>query len=553
MVDKVYSLLAFSSDAYNEPELRPDYTISADVLAQKIVRFAIPNSVIMQPAEAKSNLVTFEIDGFILGTVKEKWSQKENMRSWIFDANKTTGNIGPVDTEINHLVAQLFEDSWQIDLLSERKLHLDDIICLLRGVSRPSVLRFKDGQYSVVMLATPEPSRRRHEVGIVGGGYRIEVRDPASFLAKIPKPTSSQKSWAEILSILASKSGGRQNFTLSWDPFREPTSDEVSTFQPTVNHPDIQWEARLESIYDTAKNETEKTGKPPLASHDCKSISMLRMMYNSADKEIKAGTSERTITLHTATRENWLGTVKLLLEANAEVDDRDEDGATALCYAAAANHPKIVDALLKAKAEVDRRSPSDLGQTPLDLAASKGYAEVCKLLLDGGASPNPTKANESSYLFDPAVKGFVDTVKVLLKAGANPNATETIGPEVDVRALLLAAETGHFEIVRALLDAGAEVDAVTSTATRALHQAAMNGHTDIVKLLLAAGADVNAQNVDGVTPLDFAVFRQNFETAEEIADAGGIQVKTLPSDEDEDDRVADDGQWQRPSCGCNIL
>jgi ankyrin repeat protein len=81
----------------------------------------------------------------------------------------------------------------------------------------------------------------------------------------------------------------------------------------------------------------------------------------------------------------------------------------------------------------------------------------------------------------------------------------------------------------------------------------MNGHTDVVKLLLAAGADVNAQNVDGVTPLDFAVFRQNFETAAEIADAGGIQVKTLPSDEDEDDRVADDGQRQRQSCGCNIL
>ena len=84
------------------------------------------------------------------------------------------------------------------------------------------------------------------------------------------------------------------------------------------------------------------------------------------------------------------------------------------------------------------------------------------------------------------MKGFVDTVKVLLKAGADPNAIEKVGPEANVTPILFAAEMGHCEIVRALLDAGAQVDYPPSTATRPLHQAATNGHTEVVKLLLTS-------------------------------------------------------------------
>jgi hypothetical protein len=150
-----------------------------------------------------------------------------------------------------------------------------------------------------------------------------------------------------------------------------------------------------------AKNETKNTGQAPRDSHDCKTISMLQMTYSDAKKEIKDGTSEYNIILLTAARANWLGTIKLLLDANAEVDGRDENGATALFYAAGLDHPKIVDALLKAKATVDARSPGDSGYTPLDLAASKGHSEVCELLLKAGASqilPAPTDPHPYSIL-----------------------------------------------------------------------------------------------------------------------------------------------------------
>src|ERR1022692_2862022 len=69
-------------------------------------------------------------------------------------------------------------------------------------------------------------------------------------------------------------------------------------------------------------------------------------------------------------------------------------------------------------------------------------------------------------------------------------------------ALALAAENGHTETVRALLDAGADVHARTDAplwvaamrghADTMLQKASANGHVDTVKVLLAAGANVHA-------------------------------------------------------------
>ncbi len=509
-IDKVYSLLAFSSDAYDEPQLRPDYTVLADVLAQKIVKFAFPMSTIKQvPSDGSQDPVTFEIDGLILGTVKEKWSQKGNKRSWIFDALETNSKVELADLSINPFVMKIFEQSWQISILTTRRLCLGDIICLLRGASRPSVLRFENAQFTVVMLATPEPTLRQEELSVDGGSFKLSVQDPEAFLQKIPNPDSSQQSWSEVVSVLATESAGRQKFTLSWDPFQMPTEDQVSIFYPTVNDPWIQWEARMESIYDTAKNEAEDTGRTSDESHTCKTIAMLRLMYYEAKEEIKAGASEHIISLHTAARANWVGTTKLLLDANAEVDGRDTHDATALCYAAALNHTKIVAVLLRAGANADAKSPrGPSGSTPLWIAASEGHSEVCDLLLQAGSDPN--NAEEASYLFEPAVKGFVQTIRSLLRAGADPEATMTIGSDASVTPLCLSAELGHLEIVRDLLNAGARVDGSSSSGTRAIHQAAMNGHTEAVRLFLAKGADVNAVNKDGVTPLGFCRLSREF-------------------------------------------
>jgi ankyrin repeat protein len=93
--------------------------------------------------------------------------------------------------------------------------------------------------------------------------------------------------------------------------------------------------------------------------------------------------------------------------------------------------------------------------------------------------------------------GSVEIVDALLKAGADPDNTEDIPGMIGLTPLHMITEMGNIRVVVALLDADAEVDPETSTATQPLHQAAMNGHTEVVKILLDHGADINAQDDNG--------------------------------------------------------
>jgi ankyrin repeat protein len=78
-----------------------------------------------------------------------------------------------------------------------------------------------------------------------------------------------------------------------------------------------------------------------------------------------------------------------------------------------------------------------------------------------------------------------------------------VGLQGDV--LILAAQEGHIDVVKALLANGADINAQNSDGDTALIFAVRGGHIDVVKALLDKGADINAKNSDGDTALILAV------------------------------------------------
>jgi len=97
------------------------------------------------------------------------------------------------------------------------------------------------------------------------------------------------------------------------------------------------------------------------------------------------------------------------------------------------------------------------------------------------------------------------------------NGTQDIG----MNPLLWAAWGGHVEIVKLLLDKGADVNLPDSgTKITPLHMAVNEGHVEIVRLLISRGSKINAQDLTGGTPLHHAAYKGRFEAAKLLLDKG---------------------------------
>ena len=93
-------------------------------------------------------------------------------------------------------------------------------------------------------------------------------------------------------------------------------------------------------------------------------------------------------------------------------------------------------------------------------------------------------------------------VKDIVAAGANVNAVDN----TEYSALIGAAYENNLEMVKILLAAGVDksVNATYIFGGTALMLAAKSNNPEMVKVLLAAGADVNAKKSDGKSALDYA-------------------------------------------------
>jgi ankyrin repeat protein len=187
--------------------------------------------------------------------------------------------------------------------------------------------------------------------------------------------------------------------------------------------------------------------------------------------------------------------VRLLIEAKADVDTKDNGGQTALMRAAVNGHEEVVRLLIEAKADVDAKDPR--GWTALMRAAVERHKAVVRLLIEAEADVDVKDDKGWTVLMWAATSGHEEVVRLLIEAKADVDAKDPRG----WTALMRATANGHEEVVRLLIEAKADVDAKDPRGWTALMRAATSGHEAVVRLLIEAKADVDAKDSWGQTAL----------------------------------------------------
>jgi ankyrin repeat protein len=209
-----------------------------------------------------------------------------------------------------------------------------------------------------------------------------------------------------------------------------------------------------------------------------------------------------------------LDAMKLLIGKGADVNAQSESGLTALILAATD--------LAKVGLLVDRGAnvnlATKLGRTALFVAAmSDRSAEIARLLIAKGSNVRAMDAFKNTMLNAAAAGNDFETIRLMLDAGVDVNAAATTG----LTPLMLAAGQSNVRAVKMLLAKGAKVDAVGAPfmapvpvpkngpvvldSYTPLLLSVASGPPDLVKALVDAGADVNARDSRNLTPLMLAV------------------------------------------------
>lgn len=225
--------------------------------------------------------------------------------------------------------------------------------------------------------------------------------------------------------------------------------------------------------------------------------------------------------LHFAALEGQTQICSYLVEdLKLRIDDKDEDGETALIHAARQGHTATAKYLIDHGA--DPTIASNLGTTALHHSAGIGDTDLLEHLLSRGVNPD-LESDSGTPLVWAAGHAQEAAVTVLLKHGANPNAETDDG----ITPLISSVAADSLACLELLIQAGAKVNVSAGGATP-LHIAADNGSLELINSLLKAGTDPNVSDEDGVKPIQVAAGRGN-RGAVEILFPVTSKIDAIPS------------------------
>lgn len=279
----------------------------------------------------------------------------------------------------------------------------------------------------------------------------------------------------------------------------------------------VQGDLPAHGIYTRPFEEAERTGAPPPVAPD------QLVTRERVEHWLEAGADVNN-ELANAVLAADIERIKFLVGKGADLNRQDKQGYTAIQSAARQRKATLIAELAALKADVNARDKD--GYTALHHAVLRNHAETVKALIENGADSNALTRSGYTPLALAIVEDQYKAAVALIEAGAPVN---TAVGEAKLTPLMLASgkegnkltlragkarieklnpkDPGTLEIARALIDHGADVNAVSASGVTALILAAAHNNPPIVGMLAQAGANPDIRTSDGKTAGDLA--RQN--------------------------------------------
>jgi len=161
-------------------------------------------------------------------------------------------------------------------------------------------------------------------------------------------------------------------------------------------------------------------------------------------------------------------------------------------------------------------------RTPLHVAAYMKQHAAARVLLTLGANPNALEIDKYDIVTIAAVANDIEMLKIALQGQAS---ARNVTSRYDGTALIASAHLGHADVVKLLIAAKAPLNHVNNLGWTALMESIVLGngganHTATLRALVEAGADVNIADRQGITPLQHARRRGYVEMARILENAG---------------------------------
>jgi len=245
--------------------------------------------------------------------------------------------------------------------------------------------------------------------------------------------------------------------------------------------------------------------------------------YN--DKYLNAKDKYNNTPLIWASKNNNVGSLKLILDKiienrkyikdeeelekynNEYLNAKNNDGKTALIYAAENGSIKIIELLIDSGADINKKD-SKYGETAIMWAMrnKKFGKEVVELLIKNGANLYERSSDGGTVLMYAVLYEQIEIIKLLINIGVDLNEKDYYGST----ALMKAVHNNRYiDIVELLIKKGADVNQKDNNGMTALMWAAKYNSVEIVELLLKNGAKVDETDNDGKTAFDYAKYETN--------------------------------------------